>query len=174
MGNHSVSGLDPWQLWAYVVQPVLLEFSKARVLSDAVPYSEEAGALVLGTAIHESAGLVYIDQKDKANKPGPAYGLWQIESLTYMDLWGRVKPALREKLMHFSLFPEPDAKELHGNLFLGAAMCRTFYRLLPDRIPSDPAGMAALWKLRYNTYLGAGTVEQALPAFELAYKVAQS
>lgn len=161
-----ITGIDPGQLRLYVIRRVL------ESLAPEIPYSLADENLVLGTAIHESH-LIYLDQKDKAAKPGPAYGLWQIEARTYRDLWARMPKTLMGKVSSYKLWmtDELSASELHGNLFLGAAMCRVFYRLLPDRIPSDPAGMAALWKLRYNTYKGAGTIAQALPAFELACKV---
>jgi hypothetical protein len=154
------TGLDAHQLYTHVIMPALSR------LEPFVPNSREARTLVLGTAITESR-LIYLDQIDKAGKPGPAYGLWQMEALTYRDVISRVRPEIKQALS--AMFAvHGDVTELHGNLFLGAAMCRAFYYLTPETLPVYPQGMAQLWKKRYNTYLGAGTVEKALPAFELA------
>lgn len=158
-------GLDPEQLLRFVIQPAL-----AR-LAPFIPYSVQATQLVLGTAITESK-LVYIDQIDRAGKPGPAYGLWQMERATYADLFQRMTPELRAVVSSMFSF-DGSVDELHGNLYLGAAICRVKYFMTPDRIPVDHKAMAELWKRRYNTYLGAGTVEKALKDFKLACSVSQ-
>lgn len=155
-----MTGLDPGQLLTYVVQPVL---HRLRVF---IPPTLQAERIVLGTAITESK-LVYLDQRDRAGKPGPAYGPWQVERLTYTDLMKRAPAGLKEALRTMFAW-DGSVRELHGNLFLGAAVCRLKYFMCPEAIPRDPLSMAQLWKLRYNTPLGAGTVEKARPDFELA------
>ena len=46
-------------------------------------------------------------------------------------------------------------------------MCRVHYFRSPLKLPDakDAQGMAELWKAAYNTPLGKGTVEKALPRF---------
>ncbi len=158
-----MSGLDPKQLLRYVIEPAL------KRLEPRIPCTRAAMQLVLGTALHESGGLVWIDQRDKFDKPGPAYGLWQMESPTFEDHLHRLSPDLEPGVYGY-LSRIPAVWMLHGNLFLGAAMCRILYYHAPEAIPAenDALGMAQLWKKRYNTPLGAGTVEQALPCFKLA------
>lgn len=161
-----MKGLDPGQLARFVIEPAL------ERLNPIIPFTKAACQLDLGTALHESGGLQYIDQVDKAAKPGPAYGLWQIERLTFDDHLSRMRDSLIGAMFGYMSIV-PSVEDLHWNLRLGAAMCRLIYWHAPEKIPQagDALGMAQLWKKRYNTYLGAGTVEQALPSFELACKV---
>lgn len=158
-----MSGLDPKQLLKYVIEPALGR------LSPIIPFSGAACRLVLGTALHESGGLVWLDQRDKADKPGPAYGLWQMEKSTFDDHLRRLGSALEPGVFGY-LNSLPSVEMLHWNLYLGAAMCRILYYHAPEPLPpaGDALGMTQLWKKRYNTPLGAGTVEQALPCFKLA------
>lgn len=156
-------GLDPQQVRTYVVRPALQRLGA---------WTQAAENLVLGTAVHESR-LRYIDQLDRAGKPGPAFGLWQMEAPTHDDIW-RNFLSFRANLainVNYMLPAGPrNAADMQWNLLYAAAMCRVSYLRSPDDLPAeaDAAGMAQLWKHRYNTPLGAGTVEQALPAFALA------
>lgn len=156
-------GLDPRQLREYVVRPALKRLGA---------WTQAAENLVLGTAIHESR-LRYLDQLDRAGKPGPAFGLWQMERATHDDIWAnwlRYHDEPRVALLGLTAnIARPQAEEMHGNLFYAAAMCRVFYLRLPDAIPDNALRQAALWKLKYNTWKGAGTIDEALPAFDLAW-----
>lgn len=162
-------GLDPEQLTVHVIRPALKYIDL---------WSPAAGALVLGTGLVESQ-LRYVDQIDKANKPGPAYGLWQCEELTHADYWNsflRFQNGLRERCTGLVsrrsvLFPPVD--ELVFNLAYAAAMCRVHYRRVKAPLPHrhDAAGMAEYWKQFYNSPLGKGTVQKALPHFEFATKL---
>lgn len=159
-------GIDPAQLVVHIIRPTLQYLDL---------WSPAAGVLVLGTGMVESQ-LRYVDQIDRANKPGPAYGLWQCEAPTHTDYWDnylRFQPSLREKCSGLvsrkhSLFPPVD--ELVFNLAYAAAMCRVHYRRvkapLPDR--RDALGMAEYWKAAYNTPTGKGTVQKALSHFQFA------
>lgn len=155
-------GLDPSHLRIYVIEPAL------TLLHPLIPISREATQLVLGTAIVESE-LRFLDQMDKANKPGPAYGLWQMEGITFRDHFSRMSDQLKARVL-LELKVRPATSDLYWNLRLAAQMCRILYWHAPEALPAagDAEGMAALWKLRYNTYLGAGTIEKALPAFRRA------
>ena len=162
-------GLDPEQLVRHIIRPTLQHIEL---------WSPAAEVLVLGTGLVESK-LRYVDQIDKANKPGPAYGLWQCEAPTHKDYWDsylRFQNGLREKCSALvsrrnTLFPTAD--ELVFNLAYAAAMCRVHYRRIPAALPDrdDVAGMAGYWKRWYNSPLGKGTVAKALPHFEFAAKL---
>lgn len=159
-------GLDPEQLARHIVIPVLRYIDL---------WSPAAGAIVLGTAMVESQ-LRYVDQIDNANKPGPAYGLWQCEEPTHADYWNnflRFQPSLLEKCSGLvsrrsALFPPVD--ELVFNLAYAAAMCRIHYRRVKAPLPADAIGMAQYWKRYYNGP-GKGTVQKAIPHFKFALEV---
>lgn len=157
-----MSGLDPKQLLTYVVRPALLR------LTDIIPFTHAAEQMVLGTAIAESK-LIHLDQLDSSSKPGPAYGLWQMEKITFQDHLRRMNPALEAGIFGY-LSRLPTVQDLHWNLLLGAAMCRLLYWHAPEMLPlqGDATSMAALWKKRYNTPLGDGTTAKAIPCFQLA------
>lgn len=157
-------GLDPGQIRQYVVRPALQRVGA---------WTQAAENLVMGTAMHESR-LRYVDQRDQAGKPGPAFGLWQMERPTHDDIWKNfvdTNPKVRYPLMLMTVSSwRPPADEMQWNLLYAAAMCRVFYLRLPEFMPAaaDAQGMADWWKRRYNTPAGAGTVAEALPAFQLA------
>lgn len=141
-------GLSCWQLRLHVVRPTL---QKLRLWSPA------AENLVLGTAAHESGGFQYVRQLGD----GPALGLWQIEPKTHEDLFARFlrfHADLRSAALDLrASWPDPDA-QLASNLAYGAAICRLIYYRAPEALPdaNDIAGMAALWKKRFNTPAGKG------------------
>lgn len=126
--------------------------------------------LVLGTALVESGGE-FLAQVGG----GPALGLWQMEPATHDDLWVnyiRYRRELGEQLGQLNtvaLFTD-GAREMVGNLYYGAAMCRVAYARAAEPLPDerDALAMAKYWKLHYNTPKGAGTVPGALPSFKTA------
>jgi hypothetical protein len=136
--------------------------------------SRAALVLVLGTAITESK-LTYLDQLDAMDKPGPAYGLFQMEERTHEDIWDnylRFNHSLRAVMFSF-VASVPNVRDLRTHLLYAAAMCRVHYRRVPAALPAadDARGMAAYWKAHYNTHLGKGTVEKALPDFQRAISI---
>jgi hypothetical protein len=126
-------------------------------------YSKSAENLVVGTAIQESGGLRFIDQLTPG--PGPAYGLYQCERATHDDIWSRFlakRPDLSDKVDDLlSLWPT-RVEQLRTNIHYATAMCRIHYLRFPDPLPEadDIEGLGRLWKRRYNSMLGKGTVEQ--------------
>jgi hypothetical protein len=146
-------GLDVAQLRARVVEPALGFLQ--------LPGGEAAIRLVLGSAVHESEGLRYLAQAPS----GPALGLWQIEPEAFNDLddnFLKFRPALSAKLDQLvARWPSPTL-QLATNLIFGAAVCRLIYFRAPEPLPDadDIDGMAKLWKLRFNTAAGAGTVAE--------------
>ena len=154
-------GLDVVQLREEIIRPALLHIGL---------YSKAAENLVLGTALTESRAR-YLRQLGG----GPALSIWQIEPLTHHDLHNNYLNGRRElRGLVYDLMTDSAANdfdgELVGNLMYGAAMCRVFYRRIPARLPDeqDAQGMSRYWKKYYNTHLGAGTIEKALPHFEVA------
>lgn len=162
------------QLREYVVRPALLRVEL---------WGESAENLVLGTGLVES-NYQYVDQTTQG--PGPAYGFWQMEEPTYIDIWrnyllhqpgtlsdalrGMVGPKDRQTSVPTGTLSMtiPHIATMHGNLFYAAAMCRVHYRRVPKSLPSahDAVALAAYWKQFYNTPLGAGTIEKAIPFFK--------
>ena len=158
-------GLDPKQFVRHILRPTLRRIDL---------WSPSAEVLVLGTALVESR-LRYVDQIDRANKPGPAFGVYQCEGPTHADYYRsylRYHAELRMTCMrlasHFSGdFPDPS--ELVFNMAYATAMCRIHYRRLKAALPptNDAAAMAAYWKKYYNGP-GKGTIEKATPHFQFA------
>lgn len=149
--------MDLEQLRELVIRPTLKHLEL---------WSPAAENLVLGTALVESKAE-YLRQIR-----GPALGLWQMEPATHDDIWDNYLKYQRDLALRVDELTTPaavthGAAELVGNLYYGAAMCRVLYRRVREPLPSerDAAGMAAYWKRFYNTELGAGTVEKALPRF---------
>lgn len=149
------------QLRTFVVRPALQHIQL---------WTPEAENLVMGTAIVESAAD-FLAQVGG----GPALGIWQMEPLTHDDIWanyiGYRRPLVeRMNQLTTSAAITAGAHELVGNLFYAAAMCRVAYARAPEPLPPerDALAMAKLWKLRYNTPKGAGTVPGALPGFKIA------
>lgn len=156
-------GINAKQLREEIIRPVLDHLDL---------WSLSAENLVLGTALVESRGE-YLEQLGG----GPALGLWQMEPATHNDIWAnflRYKSDLAAKIRELETSAEitNGARELVGNLFYAAAMCRIHYRRVKQALPAadDARDLAAYWKQFYNTVQGAGTVEKAVPFFEQAVK----
>lgn len=138
-------------------------------------WTQEAEDLVMGTAAQESR-LHYLDQIDKAGKPGPAYGLWQMERITHDDIWRaylnkNVRTDMRARLLSVACMADksliPPVEALAYNLRYGALMCRVHYLRKPGAIPSTLQGQAAYWKKHYNTRLGKGKPEEYVKNYAL-------
>lgn len=132
-------------------------------LEPEIPHSVAAEELVLGTAIQES-GLQHLRQLGN----GPALGLWQCEPVTHDDLWDNYlayQTALAGKVRGLASqhwWQRDRHGELVRNLAYAAAICRAHYRRCKEPLPAagDLHQQAALWKLRYNTVHGKGTVAE--------------
>lgn len=159
-------GLDPKQLVRYVIRPVLQQRLDL--------WSPSAEVLVLGTALVES-NLKFIDQIDKANNPGPAFGLWQCEGPTHADHYRNFLAYnfdLKQRVIRLASFFSgdfPDPRELSWNLAYACAICRIHYRRKKAALPPahNATAMAEYWKREYNGP-GKGTVAKAIPHFEFA------
>jgi hypothetical protein len=151
------------QLRLHVVRPTL-EFIGL--------WSSVAEDLVLGTIAQES-DFKYVNQVTKTPETlGPAAGIVQMERPTHDDIWAnflRYRPALAGKIeLLLAQHPTPF-EQLATNLAYAVALCRILYYRFPEPLPptSDPAALARLWKLRYNTPLGAGREVDFIRNFQL-------
>jgi hypothetical protein len=132
-------------------------------------WSQARECIVLGTGAHESHYLYAVQIGG-----GPALGWWQCEPFTHDDIWTNYlnfRPALAQPLNRLRN-GEISSKALLRYPLYAAALCGVHYQrkqqggLLP---PQDDAQLqAALWKTAYNTRLGRGTAQQALPHFQAA------
>lgn len=159
MGEAKVNvGLNTEQLRFYVVRPTLEAIDL---------WSLAAENLLIGTALQESR-CHYLKQLGK----GPALGIYQFEPATYHDLYANFlayQPKLRDVINSLAIAPRSEI-DLIGNLRYATGIARAHYRRskypLPDA--NDALSLARMWKQVYNTPLGAGSVEEALPHFERA------
>lgn len=153
--------LDAIQLREYIVRPTLVRLGL---------WSVSAENLVVGTAVQESH-LDYVKQLGR----GPALGICQMEPRTHDDIWEnylRYHPGLAAKVGDFlAPWPSDRSKQLITNLAYAVALCRLHYRRVPTALPkpNDLQGLADYWKRHYNTYLGAGTVDQFVKNYERAH-----
>jgi hypothetical protein len=95
-----------------------------------------------------------------------------MEPATHDDCWSNYlnyRPELAEKLKFIAGAQKPTADHMIGNLWYGCAMARIRYVRAPRAMPSNnPLMLTQYWKQYYNTALGAGTIDQALPHFAAA------
>lgn len=156
-------GLDTKQFRLAIVRPTLQRIGL---------WNPAAENLVVGTCLHESH-LKYVKQIG-----GPALGFPQMEGATHLDLHRNFlvyNPDLRKKVLALAtLFSAeyPDPGEMVFNIAYAVAMCRVHYKRIKEGLPPSERAdlLAQYWKSYYNTKLGKGTVEQALPHFQLAVK----
>lgn len=129
----------------------------ADTLDELGLFSEHAVNLLMGTAAQESR-IYYIQQL----RGGPAKGYFQMEPNTYRDHvnWlTKYKPELAKKVLKISGIEDFNPNYLY-NAVHAICMARIHYYRRPEALPTDLSGYAKYWKDHYNTYLGAGTVEE--------------
>lgn len=155
--------MDPKQLLTLVVRPTLHALGA---------HSRAAEQLVMGT-IYQESRAIYLKQLGK----GPALGIVQMEPATHKDIWEnylRYKNDLADKVLSL-VSPahrqngqvKVNEKELIANLAYAVAMCRVHYRRERDPLPpaDDVRALGEYWKQHYNTYQGAGTVDEFVHNF---------
>lgn len=157
-----MQGLHIPHLREHVVRPTLEYLNM---------HSSAAENLLIGTALTESR-LVYLHQLGN----GPAKGIYQMEPDTYNDIYLNYldyRPGLKKLVDDLrDQRPTTHEEEVIYNLAFATALCRIHYRRVPEALPGnlDALGMACYWKNYFNSSLGAGTIEKALPYFERACK----
>lgn len=141
------------QLANQIVRPAL------AYVGDGLPGFESDGAvqMVMGTGAHEShfQDLAQIGG-------GPALGLWQMEPATAADIRDNFlayHPDLQKRVNDLVAAWPSVEQQLASNIAYGAVMCRLAYWRHPNPLPApgDLTGQASLWKVAYNTALGAGS-----------------
>lgn len=147
------------QFIEYVIQPTLSRLDLG---------GRAAEELLLGTAIQESR-VHYLHQLGA----GPAEGVFQMEPNTHNDIWTNYlayKPELARKVNTLAMFNTDGIQQMCGNMYYAAAMCRVHYLRVPKALPEagDLEGQADYWKEFYNTFLGAGTVEEYIENYQEA------
>lgn len=128
-------------------------------------YSEEAVALLMGTAAVESALGTYIRQIR-----GPALGIFQMEPATYKDHLGWIYAQgniFSDRLFDIcNIIHETNPENVMFNLKAATLFSRIHYFRKPGAIPTTVEGQAEYWKKYYNTYLGAGTVAKYIESYK--------
>ena len=127
--------------------------------------SISAVRLLLGTAAMESDFGAYLKQVK-----GPALGLYQLEPLTYNDIYDnylKYNLDLRDRIHNLCYFSfsgndRPHPYELISNLKFATIMSRIHYLRVKEPLPlkDDLEGIANYYKKYYNTEKGKGTTEQ--------------
>lgn len=120
-------------------------------------WSRAAEELLMGVAAHESHLGSYIEQLPD----GPALGVYQMEPDTHDDIWVNF---VRYRPDHIARLGgrQPRPERLVLDLRYATLMARVHFCRVPAQLPEpdDLDGMAEYWKTHWNTYRGAGTVEQ--------------
>jgi hypothetical protein len=152
--------IDTIQLKEEIIIPVLHKLEL---------YSASAVNLLLGTAAMESDMGMYIKQKGS----GPALGIYQMEPSTHLDIWQnylQFRDELLKKVKKYLIIDLGEAN-LIGNLFYATAMARVHYYRSPTKLPEahDIPGLAKMWRLVYNTNLGAFSYQEATEKFIRKY-----
>lgn len=145
---------DIYQIRKYIVIPALEGVGFA---------SPEDVQLVLATGMVESL-YEHVDQKDRTvERPGPAYGPFQMEQATHDDLWTWLgyRRELAEKVRRWMILGQDNVSQMQGNWYYAAIMCRLLYFRVPQKLPpyGDALRMAQFWKRYYNTEHGSGTIQ---------------
>lgn len=139
------------QLKNHIIEPVLQDLGL---------HSKSAVNLLIGVVSVESNWGEYIKQLGS----GPACGIFQMEPATRKDIYDnflKYKPDLLKKLNQF-VVPDLDLDyQLICNLAYATALARIhFYRVYdPLPVSNDLDALANYWKDHYNTYKGAGIVQ---------------
>lgn len=133
-------------------------------------YSEDAEELLVMTCCVESDMGMY----DEQHGGGPAKSIFQIEKGTYVDIMSRwlltKKPAFRDKIHYALLDMDPfyNFESIKDNDAMAVIVARLKYCSIKEKLPSkdNTLAMAHYWKKYYNTYVGRGTVEEALRKYK--------
>lgn len=134
-------------------------------LQDINLYSTEAVQLLLGTCAQESAFGTYRRQLGG----GPALGIFQMEPFTHDDCWAsflNFNSDLSHRILSVSGLSCPNSQSLVDNDKYAICMARVKYYRDSQPIPLDLAGQAMYWKRVYNSFFGAGKVEEYLMNYQ--------
>jgi hypothetical protein len=142
--------MNPKAILKHIIRPTLAHLAKTE------PRLEGAAAenLMLGTGLVESFYSKVVQIK------GPALGPWQIEPMTFDDVYGRYLPIQRIDLLgavNGLLIPALKPRDqLAVNMLFNCAIARIRYWMAPEPLPDseDIEGLGLYHKRHYNTMLG--------------------
>lgn len=141
----------------------LVECVIKPALDDLQLYSEDAVELLLFTCANESLGGTYLHQIK-----GPALGIYQMEPVTYNDLWqnyiAQQKSMCLRLIYHFNAPQMSDEIRLTYDLRYATAMTRLYYARISEKLP-DKNDADAIWnyyKKYYNTEKGTAEYHLAM------------
>lgn len=135
---------------------------------DFVPDDENIVALVFETGIAETHGGYWV----KSTYNNADMGVYQINKYTYNDLMKWLKRhKLDKQIMKFYDRKQSLQFNLIHNVAFNASLCVAhYYRYYGDDLAKAACNVnnrAKMWKERYNTRLGKGTVEAYLERVEI-------
>lgn len=130
-------------------------------------YTRDVEELLMFTCANESDLGTYRTQAPH----GPARGIFQCEGATFNDIFAnylRWHWALNQQVTSCFTHQPPMVDELVTNDIAAIMICRIQYLRAPEAIPAytDIEGIWALYKLRYNTPIGAATHDIAMAAYK--------
>jgi hypothetical protein len=129
-------------------------------------WSAAAEELLMATCAQESHLGEYRRQIN-----GPALGIFQMEPATFQDIWAnylKYKPALESDVCALASTQPPRPVEMVTNDGFAVLLARIHYLRAPEALPAadDIDGLWQLYKLRWNTPLGAATYEQFMANYK--------
>ena len=133
----------------------LTELVIKPAIGDLHLYSDDAVELLIFTCATESHGGTYLKQVK-----GPALGIYQMEPITYNDIWQNYihkNLSLLLQLNHnFGIHQLPPEDQMVYDLRFATAMARLFYARLPEALPkaNDVDAIWEYYKKYYNTPKG--------------------
>ena len=126
-------------------------------------YSSEAEEILVFTCAAESLGGTYLKQIK-----GPALGIYQMEPVTYSDIWEnyiKYSSSLMNLVsIHFDASRIPNPERMIYDLRFATAMARLHYRRRKEPLPkaNDVEGLWQYYKQYYNTPLGKAEKEATI------------
>lgn len=152
--------------YSNIILPTLrsITFAKTQSLLEI----EAAAELLLGTAIQESS-LQFFKQKEALK---PALGPYQMEEATFNDLhqnYLKYRKMLLDQALTASPTGSPSFVSLETDHKYATVIARFQYARYPANLPkhNDLRGQANYWKMHWNTYKGAGTIEKYMDNWDL-------
>ena len=153
------------QVRVNLIRPILEAMGQATPCK----HSLASENIMMGTWAHESLGGKYIKQVG-----GPACGIFQIEPATahrLLEHYVKPRKVFVDFIARYST-QQSIEEQLVTNLALQVIIARLVYYPKPQPMPAadDLPGLAAYYKLHYNTPLGKSTVQKFLRDYALFVK----
>ena len=122
-------------------------------------YQKNAFYQICETAATETQFSTYRDPSWEAGM-----GLCQFDKMPFYDIKNRAFQKDKRKIREeFDIAVEKvEWEDLRFSPGLSLVFCALFYRLVPESFSEKREKRGELWKKRYNTVLGKGTVEHFL------------